>query len=210
MSGKRKNTPKKHKSETQTKAYNLHKDAVEKLASADEGKEKYSDKEIGQYRKKGLDAIPVWVKALFVKFWFYAAICYFVIMGLGYYIGNYLDELIVLAVAIGIFNDIIVTNIMRFFDSGDNKYLNWMFFTKKSYFTFIFNILYAALIVFIVYCVFFLFNVNINVDLRVEPFLFGVLCLAADVLFISMKRLLIKIISDANNKINEKNNEDKK
>ncbi len=197
------------KTKTPTKAYELHTDAVEKLATADEGKEKYSKEELKKYKKGGLDAIPVWFKANFIKFWFYGAICYFIFMGLGYYIGSPLDKLVVLAIATGILNDLIVTNIMRFFDE-DGNYVNWMFFTKKSYATLIFNILYGFILIFIVNIIYFGINKLINNSLAVEPLLYGLLCLFVDIAFIGMKRLIIKIIKDANKKLDDEKNEDKK
>ncbi len=197
------------KTKTPTKAYELHTEAVEKLANADEGKEKYSKEELKQYKKNGLDAIPVWAKSLFIKFWFYAALCYFVLMGLGIYIKNVIDQLIVLALATGMFNDLIVNNIMRFLDE-DGSYMKWVFFSKKSYFTLFGNILLSAVVVFIVSLIYAFINKLTAGGLGVEPFLYGVLCLLVETGFVGIKLLIIRIIKDANNKLEKKNNDEKK
>ena len=209
MSKKKKNKQTSYKKEkTKTRAYELHSDAVEKLASADEGKEKYSDKEIKQYKKGGLDAIPVWFKANFIKFWFYCAICFFFFMGVGYYLKAILDKLLVLAIATGIVNDILVANILRFFDDGSGNYTKWMLFSKKSYASFIFNLLYGFVLVFIVYLIYYGINKLVGGALVVEPFLFGGLYLILDTLFIGIKRLILKIVADANKKLEKENKEE--
>ena len=53
-----------------------------------EGNKKKSGKaEFDPYKRDKFSRIfPFWLKALFIKFWFFGLVCYFVLMGLGIYI----------------------------------------------------------------------------------------------------------------------------
>ena len=194
-------------------SYKLNKDAVDRLVNAD--KKTYPKTGSGrsdpakQYRSKGLlDKIPSPVKALFIKFWFNGAVCFFIYWGLGMYIWDTLDMIVVLGVVMGMVTDLLVNNTFRFFEvtKGDNS--KWMMFPKRKFWTFFTNIIYGILIVLIVAWIYNSINVLLNmasgtdgkVFLGVEPVLFGILYVAVDMLFIGTKNLLIKIINDAKEK----------
>ena len=190
--------------------YRLKTDAVDRLVNADK---KTYDKTKGdpgkEYRSKGfLDKIPSWIKALFIKFWFNGAVCFFIFWGLGMYVTAMLDMIFVLAVVMGMVTDILVNNALRFLATYEGQNDKWMMFPKKKYWTFFANILYAFLILFGVIWFYNILNVvlnNINgtVDelyVAVEPLLFGLSYMAIDMLFITMKNTMIKIISDAKEK----------
>ena len=62
--------------------YKLNTDAADRLAKAHKGTaRKVSDEEINKYRSSKLGSLPVWVKALFIKFWFAGAACFFFLSG---------------------------------------------------------------------------------------------------------------------------------
>ena len=190
--------------------YSLKTDAVDRLVNADK---KTYDKTKGdpgkEYRSKGfLDKIPSWIKALFIKFWFNGAVCFFIFWGLGMYVTAMLDMIFVLAVVMGMVTDILVNNAFRFLATYEGQNDKWMMFPKKKYWTFFANILYAFIILFGVIWFYNILNVilnNINgtadeLYVAVEPLLFGLSYMAIDMLFITMKNTMIKIISDAKEK----------
>ncbi|MGN0820135.1 MAG: hypothetical protein ACI4M6_07125 [Christensenellaceae bacterium] len=195
-----------------TSSYKLHKDAVDRLVSADDNNvPEVDNKELEKYTSSKLGKIPTWVKAFFVKFWFYGAICFFFFWGLGIYIGtNLIDQIVVSALAIGIFNDVIVNPILRFLDNGDNGYSKWIFIPQKNFLAYFANIIYAFVIVCLVALTYYGQNILINgiknvteynITVGVEPFLFGILCLVYDLIFIGIKQFFAKLISDANKKL---------
>lgn len=183
-------------------------EAVERLLNADK-KVYTSKKDPGkQYRSGFLDKIPNWVLALFVKFWFNGAVCFFILWGLGLYVSDMLDMIVVLAVVMGMVTDLLVNNVFRFFETYNGQNSKWMMFPKKAYWTFLANIPYAALVL---YCVIWTYNIinvignNINgtentMYLGVEPILYGLLYLLFDMCFIGIKNLFVKIINDAKQK----------
>ena len=190
--------------------YKLKTDAVDRLVNAEK---KTYDKTKGdpgkQYRSKGfLDKIPSWVKALFIKFWFNGAICFFIFWGLGLYVTSMLDMIFVLAVVMGMVTDILVNNAFRFLATYEGQNDKWMMFPKKKYWTFVANILYAFPVLVGVIWFYNVYNIVLNMIkgtegemyLGVEPIVFGLSYMAIDMLFIIMKHTMIKIISDAKQK----------
>ena len=87
-----------------------------------------------------------------------------------------------------------------------------MMFPKKKFWTFFANMAYALVIMFIVAWIYNFTNILLNiisgttdtVFIGVEPVLFGILYVAVDMLFIGMKRLIIRIVSDAKEKVESK------
>lgn len=190
--------------------YKLKTDAVDRLVNAEK---KTYDKTKGdpgkEYRSKGfLDKIPSWIKALFIKFWFNGSVCFFIFWGLGMYVTDMLDMIFVLAVVMGMVTDILVNNAFRFLATYEGQNDKWMMFPKKKYWTFVANILYAFPVLVGVIWFYNIFNFvlnNINgtegkMFLGVEPIVFGLAYMAIDMLFITMKNTMIKIISDAKQK----------
>ncbi len=192
--------------------YNLNTDAVERLVTAsDETAPEVTDEELRKYKSDKLGKIPAWVKALFIKFWFNGAVCFFIIWGLGALSTSVLDTLVVTAVAMGIVTDVLVNNAFRFFDY-DGEYLRWTMFPQKKFWTFITNILYAFLLLFFVVLTYEGSNLLValksgeldKVSLGVEPILFGLLYLLFDLIFLGAKMFIKKLIYDANKKLTEK------
>ena len=102
--------------------YKLKTDAVDRLKDAHEGKvKKVSDKELNKYKSSKLDLIPIWVKALFIKFWFAGAICFFFYWGLSIYLSSWLDQMLVFGLGLGIVTDILTNNVLRFLSSSDKE-----------------------------------------------------------------------------------------
>lgn len=190
-------------------ASNKKKDeAVERLLNAD--KKTYTGKKDPgkEYRSSFLDKIPNWILAVFVKFWFAGAVCFFILWGLGGYIGNMENMVIVLAIVHGMVTDLLVNNVFRFFETYKGQNSRWMMFPKKAYWTFLANIPYAGLVLWCVIWTYNLINVVANsisgtegiIHLGVEPILYGLFYLLFDTIFIGIKHLFVKIINDAKQK----------
>ena len=204
---KKKLADKKRENAAIDRAYDLHIDAIDDLVGAnEENSPGVKEEEIKKYRKDILGKLPVFIKALFIKFWFNGAICYFIFFGLVYYIQNMLDRLVVLAVGMGFINDLLVKNILLYFDNG-NGYADWTLFPYKRYWTLFANVVYSFVLTAFVVIVYFGINYLINgaektvFEIRVEPVLFALINLLGDLMFIGLKQLFLRIVSDANEKL---------
>lgn len=203
---------KNHTSQKKSSAdyYNLKTDAVDRLVNAkNKTYEKTKEDPGKEYRSKSfLSKIPSWIKALFIKFWFNGAVCFFIFWGLGLYVTDMLDMIVVLAIVMGMVTDILVNNAFRFLETFKGQNDKWMMFPKKKYWTFFANIFYAFFILLGVIYFYNILNLALNrlngtegeMFVGVEPILFGLSYMAIDMLFITMKNTMIKIISDAKQK----------
>ena len=192
--------------------YRLHTQAVDDLIHANaENSPPVPEEELRKYRS-GLSKYKAsdWVKVLFAKFWFPAAVCYYMVWGLSTYISATLDLLFVTGIALGIVTDLLTNNLLRYFAETEGANDIWMMFPKKKYWTFPLNILYAWLVLFVVFMLYGLINglghalgaAEDAVVLGVEPILFGLFYVIADLLFLGAKHLFIRILSDARRKEN--------
>lgn len=188
--------------------YDLKSDAVEKLVgTATDDKPVYSQEELDRYRSGKKFRIPEPVKILFIKAWFAGAVCFFFLWGLGTYVTAMLDMLFILGVVLGMVTDLLVNHVIRFMEKYPGQNDKWMLFPKKGMMSFFLNVVYGFLLIYCVYSFYNLINSAIvgitgnseTVPLGVEPVLFGVFCMAFDMLFISIKRAFMNIINDAKN-----------
>lgn len=186
--------------------YNLKTEAMDALTNTDEEKvPQYSKEELDKYRSKSKLHIPNWLKMIAIKAWFYGAVCFFFLWGLGNYISNYLDMLFVTGVAMGMVTDLLLNNSLRFFEKNPGENDVWMMICPKGVRSFFLNIIYACVIMFCVFMFYNLLNYAIitvtgaedTIPVGVEPLLFGLLSMGFDMLFIGIKRLLTGIIRDA-------------
>lgn len=206
---------KKDKNKTQENVesvnYDLKTDAVDRLVNANKKTYPNTKEDPGKkYRSNGfLSRIPDWIKAVFIKFWYNGAVCFFIFWGLGMYIWDTLDMIVVLGVVMGMVTDILVNNTFHFFAIMNGSNNKWMMFPKKKkLWTFFANIVYGLVVMFIVSSIYSATNVLLNtvnntentVYIGVEPILFGILYVAVDLLFIGMKNLFLEILSDAKKK----------
>ena len=191
--------------------YNLNTEAIDRLVNAEKNASKGPALKdpAKTYRSSFLDRIPNTVKALFIKFWFNGAICFYIIWGLP--LTDYVDLLVVLSIVIGMVTDILVNNILRFIETVPGENNKWMMFTKKKYWTFFANIFYAGIVFNSVVWFYNTINVIINsitgnadtIALGVEPILFGLFYMIFDILFIGIKNMLKSIINDAKDKVSK-------
>ncbi len=188
---------------TATDYYKLHTDAVRDLISADESNSPpVPEAELRKYRSGPKLLPPDWLKAILIKVWFAGSICFFLFWGLAAHVTARLDLLAAFGVGLGIVTDLLTNNALRGLAGTEHGNDRWMMFPQKRYATFFLNIVYA---VFLLLCVDMLYNLlNLlllslgGAALGVEPILFGVFYTGFDLLFIGMKRLSARILSDAN------------
>ena len=210
MSKKNKSTV-PEKKERMSNPYELKTDAINRLVNADSAKplQPLGIDPGKKYRSGGLiDKIPSWVKSVFIKFWFNGAVCYFVLWGLGLFISNFENMLIILAVVLGMVTDILVNNAFRFLATTEGANNKWMMFPKKKLVNLFLNVVYAFIILIIVVWFYNAVNGVLNVMngtdgeifIGVDPILFGLFYVVFDLAFIGMKNLVISIIRDAKNK----------
>ena len=186
--------------------YKLNTKAVDDLVTANkENSPEVPEEELKKYRSKSGIHLPAWLKAVLLKAWFAGAVCFFIFWGLGTYLPNMLDMLLVFGAALGIVTDLLLNNIFRFFEEtpGDND--RWMLLPKRTNLNFFGNILYAYVLLLCVFMLYQIINGVIvavtgatdTVPLGVEPILFGIFYMGFDMLFIGMKHLLQRIFRDA-------------
>lgn len=191
------------------KNYELKSDAVEKLLKAEQGDvPEFSEEELDKYRSKSKFRISETAKVLLLKAWFAGAVCYFILWGLGMYVGNLIDMLFILGIVLGMVTDLLTNNVIRFIEKkpGDND--KWLMFPKSGMVSFFLNLVYALVVTVFVFLLYGLINQVImgitgnteTVPLGVEPVLFGTFCMGFDVLFILCKRWVKGIIEDARRK----------
>lgn len=204
-----KNTPDKQKKSTNY--YDLHTGAVEDLVSASkENTPRYSRQELEKYRSGKVKwRMPEALKVLLIKFWFYGAVCFFVFMGLGMYVGNLIDMLFIAAVIMGMVTDLLINHFLRFTEKLPGGSARWMMVTRRGAAGFLMNLVYGFLLLFLVVTVYSLVNGGISAMygnaesapvIGVEPILFGLLATGADMLCISIRNTFRKIIADAQRK----------
>lgn len=207
MSKKQKQNVQKEKSTSEY--YKLNTKAVDDLAYADESNSpEVSEEELRKYRSGSKFKVADWLKVLFIKFWFPAAVCYFFFWGLGNYVTYLLDMMVITGIALGIVTDLLTNNVIRFFSKTEGGYDRWMMFPKKGYITFPLNILYAWVVLFLVFVLYNVINMAIiavtgavdTIPLGVEPVMFGLFYLGCDMLLIEAKHMCGRIIRDARNK----------
>ena len=197
MSNRKKAAASKPDVNKESSYYDLKMQAVNDLAEADEtNSPEVSQEELRQYTSSSGIKIPNAVKLLFIKFWFAGATCFFFIWGLGGYMADQLDLLFITGIALGMVTDILTNNAIRFFAQTPGANDRYIMFPKKSFWTFPLNILYAFLLLALVYGLYSLINWLAamasgqmdSIALGVEPILFGVFYLAFDELLLAAKR----------------------
>ena len=206
MSKNRKNKAQKPEIEKQSEYYRLKTKAVNDLVTAsEENSPEVSEEELRAYRSGPKLKVADWVKMLFIKFWFAAAVCYFFLWGLGGFVSSMLDLLFITGFALGVVTDLLANPVLRFFEKTKGENARWMMVTRKSFSGLFLNIFYGYLVLFLIYTAYSGINRAIvgltgaadTVPLGVEPILFGLFYLGFDLLLIKMKHVAVQIFRDA-------------
>lgn len=117
MARNKKNTPLRSTQQLReiSDYYKLNTKAVDDLVSANaENSPEVPMEELQKYRSKSGLHLPGWLKAVLLKAWFAGAACFFIFWGLGLYLTNLGDMLLVFGLALGLVTDLLVNNILRF------------------------------------------------------------------------------------------------
>lgn len=207
MGKKRNNQPEKPEIEKQSEYYRLKTKAVDDLVTANEDNSPpVSEEELRAYRSGPKIKAADWVKMLFIKFWFAAAACYFFFWGLGGFVGSELDLLVITGLALGVVTDLMTNPVLRFFEKTKGENARWMMVTRKTHSGLFLNILYAYVVLFLVYTLYNVINIAViqltgapgdQVVLGVEPILFGLFYLGFDLLLIKVKHMASGMVRDA-------------
>lgn len=188
------------------KNYELKSDAVEKLLKAEQGEvPEFSEEELKKYRSKGGIKLSEPLKVVLLKAWFAGAVCYFFLWGLGTYIYSIIDMLFIMGIVLGLVTDLLTNNVIRFIEKTPGENDKWLMFSGKGMVSFFLNLVYAIVLIVLVYGLYGVINqiivsitgITDTVPLGVEPILFGVFCMAFDMMFIGCKNLMKRILADA-------------
>ena len=205
MARKQKNPP-REPDRSAADYYRLNLKAVDDLVSADESNSpKVSEKELRKYRSGPKVKLSDTLKALLIKFWFNGATCFFFLWGLGTYLHSWLDQMVVLALALGAVNDLLTNNVFRFYAKTPGGNDRWMMFPQKAFYTLPLNVIYAVVLLVLVVMTYSAVNAAIigitgavgTVPLGVGPILFGVFTTAWDTLLIKLKHTAQSVLADA-------------
>lgn len=152
-------------------------------------------KKFDPYKVDKLSRVPVWIKALFVKWWFAGAVCYFMMLGLS--IGNDLDRVVLTGAVLGLIVDLFVNPVFRYMESDVHEYNDYMMFPFpfKKFWTLFANLIYYILLMGLVSITYTGINELINyasgtenlMHVAVEPLLFGIIVVIVDMVFIGIK-----------------------
>ena len=184
--------------------YKLNVQAVDDLVTADETNSPPVPKaELRKYHAAPKRRIPDWLKAFLLKGWFAGVVCYFIIWGLGMFLPDTLDLLLVTGVVLGFVKDLLENSLVRFYADQEGANDRWMMFPKKGFISLPLNVLYALVLIFCVYQSYRAVNLLFGSAERtvgVEPLLFGVLAAVWDLVFLWMKRTAKAVLRDAKRK----------
>ncbi len=200
-----KKDPKRTNNSSTSDNYKLNTSAVDRLVDASKGKVvEVDEKEVNQYKSGKLQKIPTFIKAIFIKWWFAGAACFFFLWGLGTIIQNQLALLLVLGFGLGIITNMLANNLLRFLESSDREYDKWILFPWRKWWTIFLDVIFSFVLLFLVVKTYDGINALIiytkqldpnSVPLGVEPFLFGIFYIVYDLAIIWLRNLIIFIIN---------------
>ena len=151
-------------------------------------------KKFDPYKTDFLGRIPVWIKAIFIKWWFSGLVCYFVMWGLQSVTSD-LDRLVLSGIVLGLVVELFVNPIFRYMERGEKEYDPYtMFpFPFKAFWTFFTNVIYYVLVVVVVNFIYYGLG-ELSIMYGVEPLLFGTFCVIVDMVFIGIKDLIVYLV----------------
>ncbi len=202
--------PEKEPDRSAAEYYRLNTKAVDDLVTADvSNSPKVSRKELDKYRSGPKIHLSDWVKVILVKWWFAGAVCFFFLWGLGTVVPNRENQLIIVGLGLGFVTDLLVNKIFRYYEKTPGGNNRWMMVTKKGFISLPLNVIYAFVLL---VCIVGTYNaVNAvwlaasgqqdTIPVGVGPILFGLFATIWDLIFLGMKRMLKRIISDADKQV---------
>lgn len=166
-------------------------------------------KQFDPYRNDFFGRIPVWLKAIFIKFWFAGAVCWFIMFGLGV---SDLDGIVLTGAVLGIVVDVLVNPAFKFMETDKKEFDKYIMFPFpfKAFWTFFVNILYYIVVLFAVNFVYLGVETLLNIIngteslyyLPVEPLMFGLFTVIVDMIFIGIKDAIVYAVKHTRKKEN--------
>lgn len=160
------------------------------------------EKQFNPYKRDFLSRIPVWLKALFIKWWFAGMVSWFVLSGILNLYGE--DGILAVGLIMGAVVDMFVNPIFHYMESDSKEYNNYMMFPFpfKAIWTLFANLIYYLFIIYLVNLCYFGLNGLINYinatpdkyNVVVEPLLFGAFAVIVDMVFIGIKDGVVALI----------------
>ncbi|MCM1236632.1 MAG: hypothetical protein NC489_41680, partial [Ruminococcus flavefaciens] len=152
-----------------------------------------------------LGRIPVWIKAIFVKWWFAAVVCYFVMMGLQQLMNAPTADIILLTgIVMGLVVEMLVNPLFRYMERDGKEYDPYVMFPFpfKAYWTFLTNVIYYIIVAFCINFCYLGINELVNlingtsgaIPVGVEPLLYGTFAVIVDMVFIGIKDLIVYLV----------------
>lgn len=143
---------------------------------------------------------PLWLKAVFAKWWFPGMVFYFIFFGIGAIVNQDLLAL-VLGLAVGLVTDIFLNHYFRDFSSPNHDYTKFIIFgRKRSFFT-----LPVNLVVYVVLSFLSAFMINVVIHLlkvaNPDEFMFALggllyatFMLAFDLIIVFIRNMITKLV----------------
>lgn len=153
-------------------------------------------KEFDPYKTDFLGKIPVWLKAVFIKWWFAGMVCYFIMFGIQQFMNaDPIDVVVLTGIVLGLVVELFVNPVFRYMEKGDREYDPYVMFPFpfKAYWTFFTNVLYYVVVVVIVNFAYLGLG-ELSIINGVEPLLFGTLSVIVDMAFIGIKDLIVYLV----------------
>ncbi len=179
--------------------YDLKTDAVQALVNADtEEIPQYSQEELNKYRTRSPIRIPEVALVCLAKWWFAGAMYYF--CGFGLSLSHWVDMLIIYSIVLGMVNDLLTNNLLRFFEKQPGDANRWLMVTRKGVPGMLLNILYTVPVIFAVWGMYEIVKAVATgiaggpVTVGAEPLSFGLFVLLADLAFLGIKGLILRWI----------------
>jgi len=85
-------------------------------------------------------------------------VCFFFVWGLGGFLADELDLLLVTGMASGIVTDLLTNSVLRSFEKAKGENARWIMVSRKTCSSFFLNILYAYVVLFLVYVLYNVIN----------------------------------------------------
>lgn len=202
--------PEKEPDRSAAEYYRLNTRAVDDLVTADvSNSPKVSRKELDKYRSGPKIHLSDWVKVILVKWWFAGAVCFFFLWGLGTVVPNRENQLIITGLGLGFVTDLLVNKIFRYYEKTPGGNNRWMMVTKKGFISLPLNVIYAFVLLACIVGTYNAMNAvwlaasgqQDTIPVGVGPILFGLFATVWDLIFLGMKQMLKRIISDADRQV---------
>ena len=158
--------------------------------------EEISIDDMHAYKQQGFfTRLPYWLKAIFIKYWFFGSICFFVLMGSSL-IGE--DAALFAGALSGAIFDLVVYNILVMMDSDLNESRHYIIFKSKKIYSLFINIAYnmALFILAMLFCstIVKTYKDPVNNWFLQEPFSQALVLFVFDAVFVTIKNITVTVI----------------